>query len=176
MWPADDFHDLQINQRFFKTTNRLLIQILLFLPCFNSLIPGSGWLRAYQHDNIINYYSEPAVMTNTCCFHEFISFALKLASYCLLTMYQSVCCVSLFLKYSKKKELKVKNGQKVDMTRNYHNHILQNSAWHLKAQPDGGTPTRQWAGHPDLPTHGAHHTLYARKFQGCAPELHIYPL
>ena len=24
----------------------------------------------------------------------------------------------------------------------------------LKAQPDGGTPTRQWAGHPGLPTHG----------------------
>ena len=45
----------------------------------------------------------------------------------------------------------------------------------LKDQPDGGTPTRQWAGHPDLPPHGAHHTLYARKFQGCAPELHIYP-
>ena len=45
----------------------------------------------------------------------------------------------------------------------------------LKAQPDGGTPTRQWAGHPGLPTHGAHHTLYARKFPGCAPELCIYP-
>ena len=26
------------------------------------------------------------------------------------------------------KELKVNNGQKVKMTRNYHNHILQNSA------------------------------------------------
>ena len=45
----------------------------------------------------------------------------------------------------------------------------------LKAQPDGGTPTRQWAGHPGLNTHGNRYTLYARKFQGCASELHIHP-
>ena len=52
-------------------------------------------------------------------------------------MNRSVCCVSLFLKYSKKKqtqELKVNNGQKVNMTRNYHNHIQQINAWHREEE------------------------------------------
>ena len=29
----------------------------------------------------------------------------------------------------------------------------------LKAQQDWGTPSRQWAGPPDLPTHGARRAL-----------------
>ena len=33
-WPADDFHDPQSIQRFFKTKNRLMIQILLFFTMF----------------------------------------------------------------------------------------------------------------------------------------------
>ena len=61
---------------------------------------GSRWLPAYQNDNIIDNYVEPAVICRTYTapmdkyhLHK------KLASYCMLTMTRSVCCVSLFLKY-----------------------------------------------------------------------------
>ena len=33
-----------------------------------------------------------------------------------------------------KKRIESENGQKVDMTRNYHNHILQNSVWHREEE------------------------------------------
>ena len=60
--PADHFLDSQYMLGLFKTTNRWLIQILLLLTLFNSLLRGSGWLRAYQHDYILDNYVEPAVI------------------------------------------------------------------------------------------------------------------
>ena len=33
-----------------------------FLPCFNSLLRGLGWLRAYQHDYVFSNNIEPAVI------------------------------------------------------------------------------------------------------------------
>ena len=30
--------------------------------CFSSLLQGSGWLRAYQNDYVIDNYIEPAVI------------------------------------------------------------------------------------------------------------------
>ena len=38
------------------------IMRLCYLPCFSSLLLGSGWLRAYQNDYVIDNYVEPAVI------------------------------------------------------------------------------------------------------------------
>ena len=35
---------------------------LLLLTCFSSLLQGSGWLRAYQTDYVIDNNVEPAVI------------------------------------------------------------------------------------------------------------------
>ena len=48
--PFDHFFDPQSMPRLFKTINRWLIQTLLLLTLFSSLLRGSGWLRAYQND------------------------------------------------------------------------------------------------------------------------------
>ena len=48
--------------RLFKTVNRWLIQTLLFLTLFQQFTTGSGWLRAYQNDYVIDNYVEPAVI------------------------------------------------------------------------------------------------------------------
>ena len=58
--PFDHFLDPQSMPRLFKTINRCLIQTLLLLTCFSSLLRGSGWLRAYQTDNVIDNNVEPA--------------------------------------------------------------------------------------------------------------------
>ena len=60
--PFDHFLDPQSMPRLFKTINRWLIQTLLFVPCFSSLLRGSGWLRAYQNDYVIDYYVKSAVI------------------------------------------------------------------------------------------------------------------
>ena len=60
--PFDHFFDPQSMPRLFKTINQLLIQTLLFLPCFSSLLRRSGWLRAYQNDYVIDNYVERAVI------------------------------------------------------------------------------------------------------------------
>ena len=61
---------------------------------------GSGWLRVYQNDYVIDKYVETAVIwrTHTAPMDKY-HLHLKLAPYGLLTMNRSVCCVSLFLKY-----------------------------------------------------------------------------
>ena len=60
--PFDHFLDPQTMPRLFKTINRCLIQTLLLLTCFNSLLRGSGWLRAYQTDLVIDDNVKPAVI------------------------------------------------------------------------------------------------------------------
>ena len=101
--PIDHFLDLKSMPRLFKTINRRLIQTLLLLTLFqqSSYYGGSGWLRAYQNDYVIDNYVEPAVIlrTHTSPMDKY-HLQLKLASYCIRTMTQSVCCVSLFRKYS----------------------------------------------------------------------------
>ena len=53
-------------QDFFKAINRWLIQTLLLLTLFQQFTTGggggSGWLRAYQNDYVIDNYVEPAVI------------------------------------------------------------------------------------------------------------------
>ena len=63
--PFDHFLDPQSMPRLFKTINRWLIQSCFYLPCFSSLLRGSGWLRAYQNDYVIGNYVEPAVICRT---------------------------------------------------------------------------------------------------------------
>ena len=57
--PFDHFLDPQSMPRLFKTINLWLIQTLLLLTLFQQ---GSGWLRAYQNDYVIDNYIEPAVI------------------------------------------------------------------------------------------------------------------
>ena len=54
--PFDHFLDPQSMPRLFKTINRWLIQTLLLLTLFNSLLRGSDWLGAYQNDYVIDNY------------------------------------------------------------------------------------------------------------------------
>ena len=63
--PFDHFLDQQSMPRLFITINRWLIQTLLLLILFNSLLRGSGWLRAYQNDYVIDNYVETAVIWRT---------------------------------------------------------------------------------------------------------------
>ena len=56
-------------------------------------------------------------------------------------LHHIVClqCIGLFVAFPYslsivKKRIESENGQKVDMTRNYHNHILQNSEWHREEE------------------------------------------
>ena len=49
-------------QDFFKTINRWLIQTLLFTLFQQFTTGGSGWLRAYQNDYVIDNYVESAVI------------------------------------------------------------------------------------------------------------------
>ena len=56
MSPFDHFLHPQSMQRLFKTINRWLIQTLLLLICFSSLLRGSGWFRANQNDYVIDNY------------------------------------------------------------------------------------------------------------------------
>ena len=63
--PFDHFIDPQSMARVLKTINRLLIQTLLLLTLFQQNTTGSGWLRAYQNDYVINNYVEPAVISWT---------------------------------------------------------------------------------------------------------------
>ena len=61
----DHFLDPQSMPRLFKAINRWLIQILLLLTLFQQLTTGgggSGWLRAYQNDYVIDNDIEPAVI------------------------------------------------------------------------------------------------------------------
>ena len=60
--PFDHFLDPQSMPRLFKTINRWLIQTLLLLALFQHLLRGSGWLRAYKNDYVIDNYVEPAVI------------------------------------------------------------------------------------------------------------------
>ena len=60
--PFDHFLDAQSLPRFFKTINRWFIQTLLLLSLFQPFTTGSGWLKAYQNDYVIDYYVEPAVI------------------------------------------------------------------------------------------------------------------
>ena len=85
-------------QEFLKQQKKVCrFKFCFFFTCFNSLLRGLGWFRAYQHDYVIGNCVERGSLTHTFCFHESISFALKLTSYCLHTMSRSVCCVSLSL-------------------------------------------------------------------------------
>ena len=70
------------------------------LTLFQQFTTGSGCLRAYQNDYVTDNYVEPAVIwrTHTSPFDKY-HMHLKRASYYMLTMTWSVCCVSLFLKY-----------------------------------------------------------------------------
>ena len=60
--PFDHFLDPQSIPRLFKTINRWLIQTLLLLTLFQQFATGggggggSGWLHAYQKDNVIDNY------------------------------------------------------------------------------------------------------------------------
>ena len=61
------FLDPQSMPRPFKTINRWLIQTLLLLTLFQQFTTwggggGSGWLRAYKNDYVIDNYIEPAVI------------------------------------------------------------------------------------------------------------------
>ena len=61
--PFDHFLDSQSMPRLFKTINRWLIQTLLLLTLLRRLTTeGSGWLRRYQNDYVIDNYVEPAVI------------------------------------------------------------------------------------------------------------------
>ena len=60
--PVDHFLDPQSMPRLFKTINQWLNQILLYLILFQQFTWGSGWLRAYKHDYVIDNYVEPAVI------------------------------------------------------------------------------------------------------------------
>ena len=60
--PFDHFLDPQSMPRLFDTINRWLIQTLLLLTLFQQLTTGSGWLRAYQNDYVIDNYVEPAAI------------------------------------------------------------------------------------------------------------------
>ena len=60
--PFDHFLDPQSMPRLFKTINRWLIQTLLLLTLFQQFTTGSGWLRSYQNDYVIDTYVEPAVI------------------------------------------------------------------------------------------------------------------
>ena len=60
--PFDHFLDPQSMPRLFKTINRWLIQALLFYPVSAVYYGGSGWLRAYQNDYVIDNYVESAVI------------------------------------------------------------------------------------------------------------------
>ena len=60
--PFDHFLDQQSMPRLFKTINRWLIQTLLLLTLFLQFTTGSGWLRAYQNDYVIDNYVELAVI------------------------------------------------------------------------------------------------------------------
>ena len=63
MSPFDPFLDPQCMLRLFKTINRRLIQTLLLLTLFQQFAKGgSGWLRAYQNDYVIDNYVEPDVI------------------------------------------------------------------------------------------------------------------
>ena len=57
----DNFLDPQSMPRLFKTRNRWLIQTMLLLILFQQ-ITGLGWLRAHQHDYVINNNVEPSVI------------------------------------------------------------------------------------------------------------------
>ena len=60
--PFDHFLDSQSMPRLFKTIKRWFIQTLLYLTLFLQFNTGSGWLRAYQNDYVIDNYIEPAVI------------------------------------------------------------------------------------------------------------------
>ena len=60
--PFYHFLDPQSMPRLFKTINRWLIQPSLLLTLFQQFTTGSGWLRAYQNDYVIDNYVEPAVI------------------------------------------------------------------------------------------------------------------
>ena len=49
-------------QEFSKQKKTVVDSNFAFLPCFNRLLRGLGWLRAYQHDYVIGNYVEPAVI------------------------------------------------------------------------------------------------------------------
>ena len=60
--PFDHFLDPQSMARVFKTINRWLIPFLLLLTLFQQFTTGSGRLRPYQNDYVIDNYVEPAVI------------------------------------------------------------------------------------------------------------------
>ena len=60
--PFDHFLDPQSMPRLFKTIKRWLIQTLLLLTLLQQFTMGSGWLRAYQNDYVIDNYVEQAVI------------------------------------------------------------------------------------------------------------------
>ena len=61
--PFDHFLDQQSLPRLFETINRWLIQTLLLLTLFQVVYyGGSGWLRAYQKNYLIDNYVKPAVI------------------------------------------------------------------------------------------------------------------
>ena len=49
-------------QEVLKTKKPMVDSNFAFIdPCYSSLLLGSGWLRAYQNDYVIDNYVEPAV-------------------------------------------------------------------------------------------------------------------
>ena len=60
--PFDHFLDPQSLPRLFETINRWLIQTLLFLPSFSSLLRGVRLVTHIPNDNVIDNYVEPAVI------------------------------------------------------------------------------------------------------------------
>ena len=60
--PFDNFLDPQSMPRLFKTISRWLIQTLLLMTLFQLFTTGSGWLRAYKNDYVIDNNVEPAVI------------------------------------------------------------------------------------------------------------------
>ena len=62
--PFDNFLDPQSMPRLFKTIHRWLIQTLLFFPVSAVYYGGggSGWLRTYQNDYVIDNYVNSAAV------------------------------------------------------------------------------------------------------------------
>ena len=61
--PFDHFLDPQSMPILFKTINRWLIQsLLLLIPVSAVYFGGSGWLRAYKNDHVIDNYVKSAVI------------------------------------------------------------------------------------------------------------------
>ena len=61
--PSDHFHDRQSMPRLFKTKKKTVFDSnVAFLTMFQQFTTGPGWLRVYQHDNVIDNHVEHAII------------------------------------------------------------------------------------------------------------------